>query len=342
MMREYMRGVGIAAVLGAAIGWSAGAVAQAKVLKMHTFGPERSVETKIIFEPLQADVEKNSGGTLKIQVYHGMALGGKPADLISQAATGVVDISYTLPGYHAGRFPILEGLELPFLFSNAEHTSRAAWDWVEKHAYREFTDFKFLSVNAIDSSLVHTTRTPVRRLEDMKGLKIRVTGRYIGMTVAALGGVPVQMPLPDVYDAMAKGQVQGTIINWFITVPFKLAEVFKYTTEIPVANSLLLIVMNNDTWKGLTPEQKRGIESSTGREFGRRYGKAWDEGANSGRKISLDRGNEIFKLDANQVKRWRAAAKAAHNAWIEDMNRKGLNGQQMHKDLLAIAAKYEK
>ena len=342
MMREYMRRVGIAAVLGAAIGWSAGAAAQAKVLKMHTFGPERSVETKIIFEPLQADVEKNSGGTLKIQMYYGMALGGKPADLISQAASGVVDISYTLPAYHAGRFPILEGLELPFLFSNAEHTSRAAWDWVEKHAYREFTDFKFLSVNAIDSSLVHTTRTPVRKLEDLRGLKIRVTGRYIGMTVASLGGVPVQMPLPDVYDAMAKGQVQGTIINWFITVPFKLAEVFKYSTEIPVANSLLLIVMNNDTWKGLTPAQKRAIEKSTGREYGRRYGKAWDEGAKTGRKIAVDRGNEIFKLDANQVKRWHAAAKSAHDAWIEDMNRKGLPGQQMHKDLLAIAAKYEK
>lgn len=341
-MHEYMRRVGIAAVLGATIGWSAGTAAQAKILKMHTFGPERSVETKIIFEPLQADVEKHSGGMLKIQMYYGMALGGKPADLISQVTGGVVDISYTLPGYHGGRFSILEGLELPFIFKNGEHASRAAWDWIEKHAHREFTDFKLLSISAIDSGVVHTSRTPVRKLADMKGLKLRVAGRYIGMAVASFGGVPVQMPLPDVYDAMAKAQVQGMMLPWFITVPFKMAEVFKYSTEIPIFNSLLLVVMNNDTWKGLTPEQKRGIERSTGREFGRRYGKAWDENANVGRKLSLERGNEIIKLSTDEQKRWHAAAKTAHNAWIEDMNKKGLDGRQMFKDLLVIAGRYEK
>jgi TRAP-type C4-dicarboxylate transport system substrate-binding protein len=328
--------------IGLALAWTGGAAAQTKTLKMHAFGPERSVETKFIFEPLQADVEKNSGGALKIQVYFGMSLGGKPADLISQVTNGVVDISYTLPGYHAGRFPILEGLELPFVGKNGEQTSVAAWDWIEKHAYREFTDFKLISISAIDSGLVHTARTPVRKLEDMKGLKLRVAGRYIGMAVASFGAVPVQMPLPDVYDALAKGQVQGMMIPWLITIPFKLNEVVKYSTDIPIFHSLLLIVMNNDTWKGLTAEQKRGIEASMGRDYARRYGKAWDDGADSGRKVARDRGNEIIKLSAQEEKRWHAAAKGAHDAWIDEMNKKGLNGQQMFKDLLAIMAKYEK
>ena len=328
--------------LGTAMGWSTKSIAQTKTLKMHTFGPERSVETKIIFEPLQADVEKHSGGALKIQMFYGMTLGGKPADLISQVTGGVVDISYTLPGYHAGRFSVLEGLELPFIFKNGEHASRAAWDWVEKYAGREFTEFKLLSINAIDSGVVHTSRTAVRKLEDMKGLKLRVAGRYIGMAVAAFGGVPVQMPLPDVYDAIAKGQVQGTMIPWLITVPFKMREVIKYSTDIPIFNSLLLIVMNNDTWKGLSAEQRRGIEASTGREFGQRYGRKWDEDADIGRKASLEKGNEVIKLSAEETKRWETAGRTAHNAWIEDMNKKGLDGQQMYKDLLAIAAKYEK
>lgn len=316
--------------------------AQTKELKMHTFGPERSVETRIIFEPFQADVAKHSGGALKIQMYFGMSLGGRPADLISQVTNGVVDISYTLPAYHAGRFSILEALELPFVAKNGEQVSRAAWDWVEKYAQREVADFKLLSINSIDSGLIHTSRKAVRKLEDLKGMKLRVAGRYIGMAVAGFGGVPVQMPLPDVYDALAKAQVQGTMLPWLITIPFKFAEVTKYHTDIPIFHSLLLIAMNHDTWKSLTPEQRRGIEMSTGREFGQRYGKAWDDGAAAGRKIAIDRGNEVIKLDAAEEQRWRAAGKTAHDAWIDEMNKKGLNGPQMFKDLLEIMAKYDK
>ncbi len=331
-----------ALAIGLLVGGSLAAMAQTKELKMHTFGIERSVETRIIFEPLQADVAKHSSGALKIQMYYTMSLGGRPADLIPQVTNGVVDISYTLPAFHAGRFSILEGLELPFIAKNGEQVSRAAWDWVEKHAHREFADFKLLSINAIDSTLIHTSRKPIRKLEDLKGMKLRVAGRYIGMAVVAFGGVPVQMPLPDVYEALAKGQVQGAMLPWLITVPYKYAEVTKYHTDIPFAHQLLIVVMNLDTWKSLTPDQRRGIEMSTGREFGRRYGKAWDADAAGGRKIAQDRGNEIIKLSANEEKRWRAASKSAYNAWIDEMNKKGLNGQQMFKDLLEIMAKYEK
>ena len=89
-------------------------------LKLHSFGSPKQPEKKWIFDTLKADLEKHSGGTLSMQVYFGMALGGKPRDLISQAKNGVVDMSYTLPAYHAGRFPILTGIELPFFDWSAD------------------------------------------------------------------------------------------------------------------------------------------------------------------------------------------------------------------------------
>jgi TRAP-type C4-dicarboxylate transport system substrate-binding protein len=182
----------------------------------------------------------------------------------------------------------------------------------------------------------------VRKLEDLRGQKIRVAGRYIGMTVAGLGAAPVQMPLTEVYESLSRGQTQGMMIPWLITIPFKLQEVTKYHTDVPIFFSQLLIVMNNDSWKGLTAQQRQGIEKSIGPEFGRSYAKHWDDGADAGRKLAKERGNEIIKLSAQEEARWRAAAKTAHDAWIDDMNGKGLNGKQMHSDLLAIAAKYNK
>jgi TRAP-type C4-dicarboxylate transport system substrate-binding protein len=309
-------------------------------MKLHHFGSPKQPENKWIFEPLAKDFDRHSGGTLSFQIYFGMALGGKPRDLISQAESGVVDMSYTLPAYHAGRFPILTGLELPFIGTTGEAFSQVAWDWYDKYAHLEFKNIKLVTLNAIDVGVLHTTNRPVRKLEDMKGLKIRVAGRYIGMAVKSLGGVPVQMPLPAVYESLARGQTQGMMIPWMITVPFKYAEVTKYHTDTPIYHSLLLTVMNMNTWNKLDAKQKKAVEMSTGKSFAKRYGKIWDEHADPGRKIARDKGNEIIVLSDAETARWKAAAEGAHQAWMAEMDRKGLNGKQMFADMLALSKQY--
>ncbi len=336
------RGVAACAVAaGVAI---AGPSASAETIKMklHSFGSPKQPETKWIFEPLLKDLDRHSGGTLSFQVYYGMALGGKPRDLISQVENGVVDMSYTLPAYHAGRFPILTGLELPFIAQTGEVFSQVAWDWLDKYAYNEFKTIKVITLNAIDVGVLHTTKRPVRKLEDLKGLKIRVAGRYIGMAVKALGGVPVQMPLPAVYESLARGQTQGMMIPWMITIPFKYAEVTKYHTDTPIYHSLLLTAMNMDTWNKLDARQKKAVELSTGKSFAKVYGARWDAVADPGREIARKKGNEIITLSAAETARWAAASRGAHEAWMSEMDGKGLDGKRMFADLLALVKKYSK
>jgi TRAP-type C4-dicarboxylate transport system substrate-binding protein len=311
-------------------------------MKLHTFGSPKNPETNWIFAPLKADLERHTGGTLSLQVYFGMALGGKPRDLISQVENGVVEMSYTLPAYHAGRFPILTGLELPFIGQSGEIFSQVAWDWLEKYAHVEFKNLKVVTLNAIDVGVLHTTKRPVRTLEDFKGLKLRVAGRYIGMAVTALGGVPVQMPLPAVYESLARGQTQGMMIPWMITIPFKYAEVTKYHTDVPIYHTLLLTAMNMNTWNKLDATQKKAVEMSTGKSYATRYGAKWDSMADPGRQIAIKKGNEITKLSAAKEARWRAAARGAHEAWMSDMDRKGLDGKQMFADMLDLVKKYSK
>jgi TRAP-type C4-dicarboxylate transport system substrate-binding protein len=322
----------------------AGTSANAETIKMklHHFGSPKQPENKWIFEPLLKDLDRHSGGTLSFQTYFGMSLGGKPRDLIAQAENGVVDMSYTLPAYHAGRFPILTGLELPFIAQTGEIFSQVAWDWLDKYAHREFKTLKVITLNAIDVGVLHTTKRPVRKLEDLKGLKIRVAGRYIGMAVKSLGGVPVQMPLPAVYESLARGQTQGMMIPWMITIPFKYAEVTKYHTDTRIYHSLILTVMNMDSWNRLDARQKKAFELSTGKSFAKRHGAMWDAVADPGREIARKKGNEIIKLSAAEEARWRAASRGAHVTWMKEMDSKGLDGKQMFADLLSLIKKYSK
>ena len=73
---------------------------------------------------------------MKCQIYPAMQLGGAPPQLIQQAMDGVADIVWTLPGYTAGRFPVMEVFELPFMSRSAEATSQAAWEYYTQYGTR--------------------------------------------------------------------------------------------------------------------------------------------------------------------------------------------------------------
>lgn len=321
---------------------SSGAAAQELKYKLHHWSNPRAIESEAIMYPWVEAIKKASNGRFVIDIYPGMQLGGKAADLIPQVIDGVVELVYTLPGYHAGRFSILEGLELPFVGQGGQPLTAAAWEFVAKHGMSEFKDFKLISLSGIDPGLVQTAKTPVRKLEDMNGLKIRAASRYIGLAVSAFGGTPVQMPLTNVYEAMARGQVQGMMMPWVITIPFKLQDVTQYYTEIPVYTSMLLIVMNNNAYAKLPADMKKVIDDNIGVQFGISYAKVWDDRAAGARDIAIKAGKEMIALDEKEQARWRQAGKAAHVEWIKEMNGKGLNGKQMLDDLLAMVDKHTK
>src|SRR5690606_28457316 len=84
-------------------------------LKLHHFLPPVSNVHARLLTPWAKAIEDESQGKLKIQIFPAMQLGGKPPQLYDQAANGVVDIVWTLPGNTPGRFPSTEVFELPFV-----------------------------------------------------------------------------------------------------------------------------------------------------------------------------------------------------------------------------------
>jgi len=91
------------AALGLAM-LSSAAQAQITLKLHHLLGPKAPAHTKMLV-PWAQDVEKASGGKVKIEIYPAMSLGGKPPELINQVRDGVVDIVWTVNGYTPGLFP---------------------------------------------------------------------------------------------------------------------------------------------------------------------------------------------------------------------------------------------
>jgi cytochrome c oxidase subunit II len=175
-----------------------------------------------VVQPWCDKIAKESNNRMRCQVLPAVSGGGTPAQMFDRMKDGVDDLVITLPGYTAGRFPVMEAFELPFMTFNAESASRAAWDYYGKYATKEFTNTKMIATWVRDPGFLSTSYKRIRTLEDFKGLKVRAASRQSSRLLAKLGATPVGMPIPAVADAMSKGTIDGYLTAWEIIPSFKL------------------------------------------------------------------------------------------------------------------------
>lgn len=337
----------VLAVLGVAVllaGWVPPAAAQQVTLRVHQFLPARAPIPANFIAPWAKKVEADSQGRIKVELYPSMQLGGTPPQLFDQARDGVVDIVWTLPGYTPGRFPRSEVFELPFMSGNGEQTSQAAWEYYQAHLKDELKDVHVLAVHTHGPGLLHVKGQGVRRLEDMKGLKVRGPSRQVNKLLEALGATPVGMPVPAMPDALSKGVIDGTVVPWEVTLPLRVAELVGTHTSFSGARSLYVSVfvfaMNRARYEGLPADLRKVIDANSGPATSREAGRVMDAGDTPGLEAARKRGNAIVVLDARETARWKAVAQQVTDGWIAEMKGKGFDGQALVDEARRLIAKY--
>jgi len=322
-------------------------MAQEVTLKVHHFWPPGAMPPSKILQPWCDKIHADSGHKLKCQIFPAMQLGGSPGQLIDQAKDGVVDIVFTLPGYTAGRFPIMEVFELPFMTNSAEAAARSAWDFYLKYASKEFVGIKPLMFSTHDEGYLHSRDKPIKTMADLRGMKVRAPTRQTNKLLASLGATPVAMPLPAVADAVSKGTIDGFALPWEVIPSVKLHEMVKYHTETDPSrpalySAVFILAMNQAKYDSLPADLKAVIDRNSGAGLSQQAGKVWDESQAVGRKPAVDRGNVFYTVPAAEVDHWIKASHPLYDDWVADMDKRGLSGKQMLQDAQALLAKYKK
>ena len=320
------------------------ATAQQVTLRVHQFLPARAPVPSNFIAPWAKKVEADSKGRIKVELYPSMQLGGTPPQLFDQVKDGVVDVVWTLPGYTPGRFPRSEAFELPFIAGNGEQTSQAAWEYYQKHLKDELKDVHIIAVHTHGPGLLHVKGNGVRKLEDMKGLKLRGPSRQVNKLLETLGATPVGMPVPAMPDALSKGVIDGTVVPWEVTLPLRVAELVNTHTSFSGNRSLYVSIfvyaMNKKKYESLPPDLKRVIDDNSGPSTSQWVGRVMDQGDAPGLEAAKKRGNAIVVLDARETARWKAVAQQVTDAWIAEMKGKGIDGQALVDDARKLIAKY--
>jgi TRAP-type transport system periplasmic protein len=329
----------------AALAVTGTAMAQTVTLRLHQMLPPQATIPAKAIVPWAQKVEAESGGKIKVQLFHAMQLGGAPPQLFDQAKDGVVDITWTVLGYTPGRFPKTEVFELPFMSSSAEASSKALQEYVEKFAPEEFKDVKLIAVHTHGPGLFHT-KQPVTGLETLRGMKIRGGSRIINNMLTKLGATPVGMPVPAVTEALSKGVIDGTTIPWEVTPSLKVTELVKNHTTFAGKEGLytqtFAFSMNKASYEKLPADLKKVIDNNSGMVAATLFGKAMDDGDKAGRDIAVKAGNNIVALELAEVQRWRRTASTVETDWINEVKAKGIDGAKLASEARALIAKYNK
>ncbi|MBZ0128009.1 MAG: TRAP transporter substrate-binding protein [Rhodobacteraceae bacterium] len=342
-MSTFTRTLAALATGAIALATTSSAFAQEYTFKLHhLLGGKAPAHTNML-EPWAKQVEANSGGRVKIEIYPAMTLGGTPPELVQQARDGVVDLIWTVNGYTPGQFPRTEVFELPGVFINdIKATNLAMYDMFESDLAQEYAGLKVMWLHVHAGQGIMTVDKEVRSPADLAGMKIRIPSRTGAWVIEALGASPIAMPVPEVPAALSKKVAEATLLPWEIVPPLKLYNQIKYFIEgadnTRLGTTTFQVSMNQARWDGLPDDIKKAFSDASGRDWWGQVADVWRGGDNFGIKLATDNGSTHIMLTEAETAAFMDTLAPVQQRWIDEVASKGIDGAALvakAKELIA-------
>ena len=289
------------------------------------------------------NVERESGGRITVKRFPGSQM-GPVQQHYDFVRTGQADVAWFLHGATPGRFPLTEIVQVPYLVGSAEIGTKVLNDPELRSKYidAEHRGVKVLLLLTHQPGNVHTTKKPIRTIEDMKGLRLRFASPTIRDFIAALGGTPVGVVPTEQVEQLQKGTIDGVFIDYGgAEIAFKLGGILKYSTEMYSYVSSFGVAMNPDFWNTLPPDlQALVTKSMTGVE--KEVGEAWDALDVPGKKALVDGGAEAIRLSAEENAKFRKNGAEVAEAKVNELESKGMPARAIYTMMKSLADKHAK
>jgi len=205
-------------------------------------------------------VNENSNGEIEVQVFPMGQLGGERS-MTEQVQGGTLHMTAVTAGVLANFVPEMGIIELPFIYPNREVAYKVLDDAEVKARFESYCEpkgFVFIGYTENEFRDMTNSKGPIRKPEDLQGLKIRVIESPIFIdTFKALGANPTPLPFPEIYNALQQKVIDGQDNPIFTSYMMKFTEVNKYATLTSHILTECPVVVNKRFWNRLKPEQQK-------------------------------------------------------------------------------------
>lgn len=318
-----------------------GVSAQAETIRLkmsHFLGPDSFFQLDLV-EPWARELERKTGGKLKVDVLNASSPLGNVRKQASQVLSGDVDIALGLRGAEGDRFARSAIVELPFVVADAGSGSKALWALYQRGVIAdEYRDFKVLALFVHNPGLIHTKATLVTEPADLKGLRLRVPNATVATMLDHVGAAPKLLQPDEIIPALRSNQLDGIITNWGTPIAGFNDEMLRHTA-VPFYASAFFIVMNKARYDALPSDLRQAIDTLSGDALVARFGPLWNRWDKPFHDGAQTPGRVILRPDAALLQRWKASLQPVSNAYVSQLEAKGFaDARQVYEQLLTQTA----
>lgn len=292
-----------------------------RIIRVAHVQNEEHPEHKALLE-FEKYVEENTDN-IDVQIFPNELLGGS-AQTVELTQTGAIDLAVVGLGFLEAFESSYTVFNLPYVMDSKEHYHAVMNDEsIVGPLFESTRDSGFIGLTWFDVGTrnMYTTKKPIMKPDDLKGLKIRVQTSPTNVKMAqALGASPTPMSFGEVYTALQQNVIDGAENNEIALVNNKHGEVAKHYSYNMHAMLPDILIANADLFDKLTEEQakviKDGVKIANEFEIN-----AWEEAENEAKKKAQEMGVKFYYPD---IKPFQEKMKSLHSEYTKDPNMKAI------------------
>lgn len=299
--------------------------------------------TNEMVETLQSDNAKELGIDLE---YYASGQLGDQKDMVSILRSGVADIAPVSPAYVGPELQLSNIGDLPGYVGNARAGASAIMDLLDEDGILYRSEWEPRGIRALwAASIPHyeamTANKQVTRPDDLTGTTIRSTGGAADRAVEFVGAAGVSMPLGEMYEAISRGTVDGTLASPVSVASYRLGEVLDYSTNgARLGAFTITYAVSADTWDRLDDRQRDFITqvSEKAQEgAATQVEKAQIDGLNQ----MKDEGVEFHDVTDEERPMWNKMVEPVIDGWSHDLEERGLPAAEVVDEYETAIARYD-
>lgn len=262
-------------------------------------------------------VNEKSKGEIEVQVFPLGQLGGERS-MTEQVQAGTLHMTAVTATVLSNFVKEMGIIELPFVFPDRDTAYKTLDDKEVKARLDTFCEpkgFVFIGYTENEFRDLTNSQRPIRKPEDMKGLKIRVIeGPIFIDTFRTLGANPVPLPFPEIYNALQQKVIDGQDNPLYTSTLMKYTEVNKFATVTQHILTECPVIVNKKFWSTLSPEQQKIFREAADVQI-----KVNREGNTKGRaeaaKTAKAQGVEVITLTVAERDAFKKAVKPVYDKY---------------------------
>jgi tripartite ATP-independent transporter DctP family solute receptor len=258
-------------------------------------------------------LEAATNGRMSIQMYPSMQLGGEK-EMIEQAQVGALQYARISVGPMGGIVDDLNVFNMPFVFRDVPHMNKVIDGEIGDELLKKLTDSptsKLVGLAWMDAGArsFYNSKRPIRSIDDLKGLKIRMMGNPIFVDTAnAIGANGIAMGFDQLINALQTGVVDGAENN---PPSYESGKHFQFAKYYSLSEHLIIpeiLVFSRATWDKLKKEDQALI-AKLGKEAQQEERKLWNEREQASMAELKKQGIEIITFSPAEKAKFQAAVK---------------------------------